>query len=386
MLVTVVIPTYQRAGFVETAIESVLRQEGVPVEVLAIDDGSTDGTDEVLARIAERTDPERFRWWRHENVGQAETINRGFAEARGDLLGYISSDDYLLPGAIERLVQAADQHPDVDVVYPWCDVIDREDRVVDTLELLEHTMVDAVRWNLCMVASGALVRRRYLERVGGWDPSFPHCADYEWWLRGGDARFLCVPERLAVWRTHPGSLTTTMGVRARLDDQLRMLDALFASPDLPEPVAAVRDEAYAALLIGSGQTMLEGQESPRFLVWDQVAGRVSRQARENEEHALAWHVKDRRRVEQRTRQLERLADQRDKTVGALVRVTEQQAARIADLETQLADQRAVLPRSSAEPVPEPPVRPLWLRLGRRITPRGLRHRVGVAVHRLGGAR
>ncbi len=105
-LVSVVVPTYERAGFVETAVVSLLEQDYPALEVLAIDDGSRDETSVVLARIAERFAPDRFRWWQQENAGQAMTINRGLDQARGELLGYLSSDDYLLPGAISRLVEA----------------------------------------------------------------------------------------------------------------------------------------------------------------------------------------------------------------------------------------------------------------------------------------
>ena len=117
-LVSIVVPTYERAGFVETAIMSLLDQDYPALEVIVVDDGSSDETPAVLARIAERVDRRRFRRLRHENVGQAESINRGFAEAGGELLGYLSSDDYLLPGAVSRLVAAAEDHPEAEVFYP----------------------------------------------------------------------------------------------------------------------------------------------------------------------------------------------------------------------------------------------------------------------------
>src|SRR5687768_2684338 len=110
-LVTIIVPTYNRAGLLEQAMDSVLEQAYPNLELLVLDDGSTDETREVLARYAERHS-DRLRWTRHENVGQARTLNRGFELARGELIGYLNSDDLMLPGAIEKLAAALASEPD----------------------------------------------------------------------------------------------------------------------------------------------------------------------------------------------------------------------------------------------------------------------------------
>lgn len=386
MLVTIVIPTYDRAGFVETAIESVLQQDHPEVELIVLDDGSTDETPEVLARIAERADPERFRWSRHDNVGQAETINRGLAAARGELLGYLSSDDYLLPGALSRLVAAAERHPDAEVVYPWCHVVDEADRITDTLEYVEHTLVDALRWGSCLIGSGALVRRRFHERLGGWDASYRTCPDFEWWLRAGDTRFVCVPEPLAVWRGHAGSLSTAADVREKTGELLRMLDELFARDDLPAEAHAVRDEAYASTLIAAGTSLLgPDDEDPRFGVYDRVAHRWSTLQRESDEQVIPWMSEQLRRFEHQVQVTEVMSEERYQRAQALEGVVFDARQRIAELESELKALRMAAAATAPEP-PPPPRRPFWLRVGRRLTPPRLRHRIGVLVHRLRSAR
>ncbi|MBF6620158.1 MAG: glycosyltransferase [Patulibacter sp.] len=375
MLVTIIIPTYERAGFVETAIESVLTQNHPEIELIVLDDGSTDETPAILERIAERADPERFRWARHDNVGQARTINRGLEMARGELLGYLSSDDYLLPGAVARLVEVATAHPDADVVYPWCDVVDGADRVIDTLEYFEHTLVDALRWNACLVGSGALVRRRYYERIGGWNPDVGLLPDFDWWLRGGEARFVCVPESLAVWRAHDGSLTSTGSAVERTRQQLRVLDDVFARDDLPEDVAAIRRQAYGTMLIANGASLLSPDEDdPRFEIYDRATKHWSVLSRQGAEESVAWLNGQVRKAEHQVRALEVIADQQHHTIEALRRSADEDAERIAQLEAALADAR-----STEHPVRR---RPFWLRAGRRLTPPRLRHHVGVTVHRL----
>jgi len=376
--VSVVVPTYNRAGMVEAAIESVLSQDYDPLEVIALDDGSTDETPAVLERIAERTDAERFRWSRHENVGQARTINRGFEQASGDLLGYLSSDDALLPGAVRRLVEVAGEHPDADVIYPWFQVIDEMDRVVDTIEAAEHTFVEAMRWAVCIPGAGALVRRRLYERIGGWDPTFKYCPDFEWWLRAGEARFVRVPEPLALWRSHGGSITvSSLGLDA-VRERLRLLDELYAREDLPAAIHEVKRSAYAATLIQSA-FMLDGaglaSAESRFVVEDRLGPMSSRQQRRDSEagqlelqHSVQHHA---RHIQVLLRRLE----EQQESVVAIDALASQRAARVAQLERELAAAHAEIQKLR---------RPMWLRLGRALTPPALRPRLGTAVHRLRG--
>ena len=92
-----VMPTYNRAGgYLEQAIESILEQDYANLELTVLDDGSTDETPQVLEGYA-AAHPERFNWTRHDNMGQIRTIVKGFAMADGELVGYLNSDDLLLP-------------------------------------------------------------------------------------------------------------------------------------------------------------------------------------------------------------------------------------------------------------------------------------------------
>ena len=419
-LVSIVVPTYNRAGFVETAIMSVLEQDYSALELIVVDDGSSDETPAVLERIAEHADPQRFRWLRHENAGQAESINRGFEQAGGELLGYLSSDDYLLPGAIARLVAAAEQHPDAAVAYSSFYVIDEADQRTDTVVCLQHTFVDSLRWSLCIPGVAALMRRSCYERIGGWDPSLRYAPDFDWWLKAGDVEFVLVPEPGGAWRAHGGSIT--MGdfgleeVRKRLDERLRMLDRIYARPDLPAQLQAVRREAYATTLIELGSMLAwhgrdHGEPShgePRFIVEDRLGQRYSQNAAAGMKDSLLWSERQRRsadarakaseyesgQLEQAAVALQATAEQRAKTaeyvngqlqqtVDALRETAEERSRQIAllkveveRLRTGVADAvqaRAVLAAHEA--------RPHWLRIARELTPPPLRDRAGAALHR-----
>jgi glycosyltransferase involved in cell wall biosynthesis len=379
--VSIVIPTYERAGFVESAILSVLEQEYPELEVIVVDDGSTDGTDRLLERIAERADPDRFTWWRHENVGQAESLNRGWARSRGNLIGYLSSDDVLLPGAIERLVEATEEHPEAEVFYPYFRLIDETDRTLNIVRPVQHRFIDALRWGLCLPGAGTVVRRSTFERVGGWNPENRSCPDYEWYLRAGDVGFVVVPEVLATWRSHGGSISvnTDLGL---LHDQLRFLDDLFGQPDLPEAMAAVRNEAYASALINVAAA-LEGPNlgaaGRRFAVEDRVTPRLSEVAIRQRESELGAYRRGLASAEHQVAAQAEIASQAQQAVSALEDAALHREARIRALEGQLEAARA----AGAVAGPDHPTpRPTWLRVGRRLTPAPLRHRVGVLVHRL----
>jgi hypothetical protein len=371
-LVSIVVPAYNREGFVETTITSLLEQDYEALEVIALDDGSDDETSAVLERIAQRAPDHRFRWGRHDNIGQAATINRGFEQARGDLLGYVSSDDYLLPGAISRLAAAAEEHPDADVIYPDFFLVDESDHVTDRIRAMQHTLVDALRFSLCYPGVGALVRRRCYERIGGWDPRYRYAPDFEWWLRAGDARFVAVPEPLGAWRVHGGSITMNdfgvADVRARLSERFVMLDEIFARDDLPPEVRAAEKEAWGTMLIEMG--VLIDQEGlsrtdRRFAIEDRLMPERSELAEKAHDEARLWDIRLRELAEQRVALTTHENAQLKATVDVLRLRTREQD----DLIAQLRRDR-------------PAGRPLWLKAARRLVPMSLRPRVGAAFHRL----
>src|SRR5947208_10566760 len=112
-LVSIVTPSYNQAAFLEDTIRSVLEQDYEPIEYVVVDGGSTDGSVDIVERYADR-----LAWWTSEpDDGQAQAINKGFAHTRGQILGYLNSDDTLLPGAVSRLVAALEADPELVCVY-----------------------------------------------------------------------------------------------------------------------------------------------------------------------------------------------------------------------------------------------------------------------------
>jgi hypothetical protein len=250
--VSIVLATYNRRDWLRLAMDSVLDQTYPDVELLVMDDGSTDGTPELLEEYARSNPPERFRYSRHENMGQARTLNRGYEMARGEVLGYLSDDDLLARGAVARLMEELREYPDAVAVYPGYRMIDTDGEIVDTVRPIEYSPVEAFRLHDTIIGPGGLVRREVLEGTGGWDEDWHWMGDLILWMRVGLAgRVLRVEHPVASWRRHPGGITIETSLE-RARQHLQLVDVGAALLDLPADAVTVRAEALRnACVIGA---------------------------------------------------------------------------------------------------------------------------------------
>jgi glycosyltransferase involved in cell wall biosynthesis len=115
-VVSVVMPTLDQVDFLARAVDSVLTQDLIDVELIVADGGSTDGTQARLAALAERH-PGRLRWTSGPDSGPAAAVNAAVHLARAPLLGWLNSDDMLVDGALQRVVGHFEQHPGDAAVY-----------------------------------------------------------------------------------------------------------------------------------------------------------------------------------------------------------------------------------------------------------------------------
>lgn len=287
-LVTIIVPAYNRAGgLLEATLDSILEQDYPHLECLVLDDGSTDSTPQVLERYA-AVHPERMRWERHENMGQPKTLNRGFEIARGELIGYLNSDDLLLPGAIAKLAALLVDNPEATLAYPAYRVIDEDGETIADMMPPEYTAAEAIRLHNCIVNVGAIYRRRVIEQIGGWDTDFTYLADFDWCVRAYSVGpFLRHPEVLACWRNHPGSANYAPGLEAARE-QMRLLDKIYAADEVSEEVLAVREEAYLNAFICAGFAMGGVNKAHgRFFIHDTLAREVSSKMPETDAEVAA---------------------------------------------------------------------------------------------------
>ncbi len=271
-LVSLIIPTCNLAGLLEETLESLLAQKYEPIELIVVDDGSTDETPEVLDRVSARSGG-RLRTVRHENMGQARSINRAFDMVSGKYVGVISSGDPQPPDLIGPLVHVLESEPEILLVYPHRIRIDDQGGHVDRVHTLEYSYVDLVRWVERIPGSGALFRRELIQQVGGYDPNFRFCPDYDWLLRAGlMGPFKPVPQVLSEWRHHTGSLTAGSRGEAVARDLVHVIEKFYERDDLPAEVQAVRPEALRNAYIMAGLSVSDaaGGSRARFEITDRI--------------------------------------------------------------------------------------------------------------------
>lgn len=242
-LVTIITPAYNRANLVAETIESVLNQDYPRLEYIVLDDGSTDGTLEVIKRY-----DGRLRWESHPNMGETRTVNRGFKLACGEIIGVVNSDDPLLPRAVTKLVAALVNQPQVVVAYPDWQIINEDGQVRQIVRSYDYTgHADMVRRHYCLPGPGAFFRRSVVEKIGDRDPVFRYVADLDFWFRVGLLGPLFhVPEVLATFRTHSGSATVGQQGTEMAEEHLELVKKFFARDDLPPELCVIKQEAIGS--------------------------------------------------------------------------------------------------------------------------------------------
>lgn len=193
-LVSIIIANYNYARFLGEAIQSALDQTYPAVEVLLVDDGSTDDSLAVAARYPVRVLPQ-------PNGGVSAARNAGARASRGEYLLFLDADDLFEPATVERLLYALRGAPP-EVAYAYAQVrwFGDEERVFLSRPFSPKAMVSGTFISLC-----SLIRREAFEAVGGWDPTWRlGLEDYEFWIRMLYHGYhgLLVPEPLLRYRRH----------------------------------------------------------------------------------------------------------------------------------------------------------------------------------------
>jgi glycosyltransferase involved in cell wall biosynthesis len=222
-LVTVVIPTFNRAHCIARAIGSVERQTYRSLEIIVVDDGSSDGTAEVVQNLR-CVRPLTFLRL-NPNQGAAAARNRGIAAARGDYVAFLDSDDEWHPRKLERQLEAlSERGPEFGACYTAIVSYDDAGRLRGLSRAVEEGDIERplLTHNLVGSTSAVIVRRALLDAIGGFNPTLRSCQDWDLWLRLARlTRFACVPEILTVLHVARQGRITSSG-SARLSGHLYM--------------------------------------------------------------------------------------------------------------------------------------------------------------------
>jgi glycosyltransferase involved in cell wall biosynthesis len=183
-LVSILIPSYNRGNWIGDAVRSALRQQPPEFEVIVVDDGSTDQTLEVLKQF---TDP-RLRVIECKHIGAPAARNRAVAEARGQFILWLDSDDELLARALQSHLQNLQINPDIDVSYGDLFMasttmeVKKVERYEDWYGRSDQLVARIFMGN-CIPNGGTLIRKSLIDQTGGYDITFNWAHDYEFWSR-----------------------------------------------------------------------------------------------------------------------------------------------------------------------------------------------------------
>jgi len=256
--VSLIIPAYNAEKYIGFTIESLIRQSHADLEIIVVDDGSTDRTREIACGYAETDD--RITVLPQKNLGVATARNTGIEVAKGEFVGFIDADDIWHSTAVAKMLSRFEgASPDLGVVYTWSADINEENRVtggVHASKARGHVYPLLIFHNFLGNASSTIIRKRCLEEVGGYRPEFDlGCEDFDLYLRlASRFEFDVVPEFLVAYRRTPEAMSSHVERMERAHQQV--LDKVRCERPSVSPrllrSSKVNFYAYLAHSAGSG--------------------------------------------------------------------------------------------------------------------------------------
>lgn len=219
--VSVVVPSYNHANFVEATLRSIMKQTLPPAKLLVIDDGSTDNSAQVIERVLNDCSFP-CELIARENRGLSATLNEGFRRTYGEYFAYLGSDDLWLPDFLKARVDLLAKRPAAVLAYGHCYFVDKQNAIVDCTSDWAHYADGAVREMLLQTTAPmsptVLYRREALEQEYWNEES--RLEDYELYLRlSAIGEFAFDPRILSAWRRHGGNVSWDQNLM--LEEQLR---------------------------------------------------------------------------------------------------------------------------------------------------------------------
>ena len=260
-LVSIIIPTYNRSVTVRRAVDSVLAQTFLDLEVVVVDDGSTDDTRAALSAY-----PESVRYASQRNQGPAAARNHGMRLARGEFIGFLDSDDVYYPDNVKAHLARFHSNPDAGLVYAGIEVVDHEGKRVKEVRPATQdrgfVLERLVRYNF-ITASTVLLRRSVMEFAGEMNTKLWFAEDWYYWLRIA-SRFPVdfVDQILVRYQRSRVSLSHGTAIAELAKRNLEMFEIAFQDPDLEERLRPLKAEAYRRAYAGYAAMALEEYRLP----------------------------------------------------------------------------------------------------------------------------
>ena len=257
-LVSIVTPSYNQAEYLEETISSVLKQDYPRIEYIIMDGGSTDGSVEIIKRHAEKID----YWVSEPDQGQADAINRGLRMAKGEIVGWINSDDVYLPGAVSEAVAAFIKFDQAGLVYGDGLMVSSDLELYDRHYYAQLSLVDLLAFEV-ILQPATFIRKAALDEVGYLDPGYDLILDHELWVRiASRYPIIHVPRFWALERTHARAKTIANAEQFVAEAE-RMIETAEQSDVLGAVVSRHKNRVSAGLAVFSARRLIDAKKHPR---------------------------------------------------------------------------------------------------------------------------
>ena len=209
-MISVIIPVYNGEGTIKETIESVLNQTFSDLEIIIINDGSTDSTLEILSTI----DDSRIKVFSYPNAGPSASRNRGIDNSQGEYISFIDADDLWTPDKLESQLQALKSNPQAVVAYSWTDYIDERSQFLRKglhPKFKGNVYEELLKGNFLENGSNPLIQKDAFREVGNFDESLKCIGveDWDMYLRlAAEYQFICIPSPQILYRVSSNSTST----------------------------------------------------------------------------------------------------------------------------------------------------------------------------------
>jgi glycosyltransferase involved in cell wall biosynthesis len=265
-----VTPSYNQGKYLEQTIRSVLGQNYARIEYLVVDGASTDNSIEIIKKYFLESGSllpnnqqlavgfHKVNWWVSEkDSGQADAINKGFGRANGEIIAWLNSDDYYLPGTISEVVKVFEENPDVVMVYGDMLAVDERGQTINILKYKQYSLQDLLCFQIIGQPS-VFFRRVVLEKTGWLDTTFHFLLDHHLWVRiAQQGKILHVPQTWAAARYHAEAKNRAKAAEFGRE-AFRILDWAKSQPGLAEAVSGVERRAQASANRVDARYLLDG--------------------------------------------------------------------------------------------------------------------------------
>ncbi|NOH00686.1 MAG: glycosyltransferase [Chloroflexi bacterium] len=268
-LVSIITPSYNQAKYLEQTILSVLNQDYPRIEYLVMDGASTDGSVEIIKKYVVESGGlppgRKIDFWESaKDNGQADAINKGFARATGEIIAWLNSDDYYLPGTVRAAVKVFEENPDVVLVYGNMLAVDENGETFNTLTYKQLTLEDL----LCFQIIGqpaVFMRRSALQKTSGLNPAFHYLLDHLLWIQiARHGRMLHVDQTWSAARYHAEAKNRAKAAEFGRE-AFRILDAAAQDDHLAPALAKINHRARASAHRVDARYLLDGGLPARAL-------------------------------------------------------------------------------------------------------------------------